>query len=361
MTKVERDELILVLFSQGIKSRAIALRVLGDESKKSTVNDVLKRHRDSKLRIVLEPAVKSKLGVADAVKGVVEARKASRSAAFVQAYGTQGNTFRIQTTTGDIPDGCNHFVLPDVQAKPDSDKEFLRWVGEYIVERRAEVLVCLGDFGDLPSLSSYDMGKKSSEGRRLNEDIDATIEAMRILLQPLYDLQQEELKQYGEVRYKPKMVLTLGNHEDRITRHVNANAELHGFVSTDNLCYSDFGWEVIPFLKPAVVNGVGYVHFAANPFSSKPYGGSAMNILQKVGTSMTVGHKQTLDIATRNLPTTGQQQWFICAGACYTDDEDYKGPQGNYHWRGVIVKHNVVNGGYSPMFVDLDYLEKKFG
>ena len=55
-----------------------------------------------------------------------------------------------------------------------------------------------------------------------------------------------------------------------------------------------------------------------------------------------------------------QQQWFICAGACYTDDEHYKGPQGNYHWRGLIVKHNVINGAYSPMFVDLDYLEKKF-
>ena len=31
-----------------------------------------------------------------------------------------------------------------------------------------------------------------------------------------------------------------------------------------------------------------------------------------------------------------------------------KDPQGNHHWRGVIVKHNVCDGSYNPMFVDID-------
>ena len=46
---------------------------------------------------------------------------------------------------------------------------------------------------------------------------------------------------------------------------------------------------------------------------------------------------------------------------CYTHSEDYKGHQGNHHWRGVIVKHQVSKGSYNPMFVDLNYLEKRYG
>ncbi len=213
----------------------------------------------------------------------------------------------------------------------------------------------------MESLSSYDRGKKKAEGKRVAADIKAGIDGMNRLLKPLFDLQQKQLKKDGKITYKPRMVFTLGNHCERIMRHVNANPELDGFLSYDNLRLKDMGWEVYDFLKPVVVNGVAYCHYMANPMSGKPYGGQAMNILKNVGESFTVGHKQTLDVATRHLPSSGKQQWGIVAGACYTHDEDYKGHQGNYHWRGVIVKHGVCEGSYNPMFVDLGYLERKFG
>ena len=55
-----------------------------------------------------------------------------------------------------------------------------------------------------------------------------------------------------------------------------------------------------------------------------------------------------------------QQQHGLVCGACYLHDEDNKGPQGNYHWRGIIVKHEVSNGAYDPMFVSLNYLCRKY-
>lgn len=268
--------------------------------------------------------------------------------------------FQIETTVGEVPDDCTHLMIPDTQVKPGLDLDYLRWVGEYIVDRKPDVIIHIGDHADMPSLSSYDKGTKKAEGKRIHEDIDAAIEGMAILLRPLYEYQQQEKAEYGEVRYKPRMILTIGNHEERIMRHVNANPELHGFVSYDNLRYEEFGWEVYDFLKPAVVNGVAYVHFMANPMTGKPFGGMAMNILKNVGESFTMGHKQCLDIATRFLPASGRQQWAIVAGACYVHDESYKGHQGNHHWRGVIVKHNVIQGSYNPMFVDIGYLENKY-
>lgn len=263
-------------------------------------------------------------------------------------------------TAKSIGEDVTHLMIPDTQCKPNIDMTYLSLIGSYIVDKRPEVIVHIGDHADMPSLSSYDKGKKASEGRRIQQDIDASIEGMRLLLQPLYYLQQKQKKNKEKV-YRPYMALTLGNHEERIIRHVNANPELHGFLSYDNLLYKEMGWDVYDYLQPVIVNGVTYCHFMANPYSGKPYGGTAQNVLKHVGESFCVGHKQTLDVATRFLPASGKQQWGIIAGACYPHDEDYKGHQGNHHWRGIVVKHNVKDGSFNPMFVSLDYLEKRYG
>lgn len=267
--------------------------------------------------------------------------------------------FTIQTSK-DIG-GKTHLYIPDSQVRKGVSLDFLEWIGKYIVRKQPEVIVHAGDFADMESLSSYDKGKRTAEGKRVNEDIEVAIEAMKVLLKPLYDLQQSQLKEHGKVLYKPRMVMTLGNHEGRIDRHVNANPELHGFLSTDSLRYKDFGWEVYPFLTPVIIDNIAYSHYFPNVMTGKPLGGSVANMLKTIGTSFTMGHKQTLDVATRFLPANGVQQWGLIAGAGYTHDEDYKGVQGNRHWRGIVVKHNVKDGSYDPLFISLDWLKREYG
>jgi hypothetical protein len=46
---------------------------------------------------------------------------------------------------------------------------------------------------------------------------------------------------------------------------------------------------------------------------------------------------------------------------CYPHQESYMGPQGNKHWRGVIMLHNVDNGSFDECFVPLEYLRNKYG
>lgn len=89
-----------------------------------------------------------------------------------------------------------HFVLPDVQAKEGVPLDHLVWAGKYIAEKRPDVVICIGDFADMPSLSSYDAGKKSFEGRRYKKDIKAAKEAMELFC-----------SQFDG--YQPRMVLTL--------------------------------------------------------------------------------------------------------------------------------------------------------
>ena len=134
-----------------------------------------------------------------------------------------------------------HVIIPDVQAKPGVDFTYLNKIGHYIVEKKPEVLICIGDFADMPSLSSYDQGKKSFEGRRYKNDIEASHEAMTALLEPMWTY-NDRAKKNKEKLYKPRMVLTLGNHENRIHRAVNDDPKLDGVLSVDDLGYQEYGW-----------------------------------------------------------------------------------------------------------------------
>lgn len=255
--------------------------------------------------------------------------------------------------------GKTHLFIPDSQVKPGVSLAYLNWIGQYICRKLPDVIVHAGDFGDMPSLSSYDKGKRTAEGKRVQDDINSVKQGMQILLAPLRKMQAEQ-REKGEKVYSPRLVLTLGNHEDRITRHVDANPELHGFLGIDSLGYKEAGWEVVDYLKPIVIDGVAYCHYFTNAMTGKPLGGNALNMLKTLGTSFTQGHKQCVDVATRSLPATGQTQWGLTAGACYEHQEDYKGMH-NDHWKGIILKHNVKNGAYDPLFISLDWLKRTYG
>lgn len=146
-----------------------------------------------------------------------------------------------------------HAVLPDTQVRPGVRTDHLEWIGNYLAEKKPDVIVHLGDFADMKSLSSWDKGKKSAENARYQADIDAARDAMGRLMGPI---QAEQRRTRG--RWKPQLLLTLGNHEDRITRFVESNPELDGKLSIDDLGYADAGWSVLPFLKPVVVDGIAY-------------------------------------------------------------------------------------------------------
>ncbi len=95
-----------------------------------------------------------------------------------------------------------HFVIPDCQVRPGDDLKYLSYIGKYIVDKRPEKIICLGDFADMPSLSSYDVGKKSFEGRRYTNDIKAVQEAMYELVGPIIEHNYLAAKNH-KPRYKP--------------------------------------------------------------------------------------------------------------------------------------------------------------
>jgi hypothetical protein len=250
-----------------------------------------------------------------------------------------------------------HLVLPDVQLRPGDDVEFLRAIGNYIVTKKPDVVVCIGDFADMPSLSSYDVGKKSFEGRRYINDIEAAQRGMDALLEPLQQFNQTA-KRNHEKRYTPRLVLTLGNHEDRINKAVNNDAKLEGVLGIDDLGFDKRGWEVYPFLDVVVIDGVAYSHYFTSGVLGRPATSAAAQLTKK-HMSCIAGHQQGLQIATGHR-ADGKRLTSVIAGSCYEHDEDYMGPQGNKHWRGLLMLHEVDQGEFDLMPVSLKYIKKKY-
>lgn len=294
-------EEIRTLSGLGYGSRKIARIVLGSETKKSTVNYILGR-----------------------------------------------------TQVEDEPDELSNnqprtiLFIPDAQVRGDVDMTYLRAIGKYIVDKKPDIIVNAGDFFDFPSLSSYDKGKLSFEGRRLKADLAAGKLGMEILLAPLREYQQFNSD------YNPRMVFTLGNHEQRLMRLPTDNPELSGFIGY-HLLELEKDWEVHDFLKPVNIQGINFVHYLQNPMNGRPYGGSAAAQLKAVGVSFVAGHKQTLDVAIQPVLDNTMRIGIVC-GASYPFEESYKGYQGNNHFRGVVMLYEAKDGYADPSFISTDFL-----
>jgi hypothetical protein len=252
-----------------------------------------------------------------------------------------------------------HLIIPDVQTKPGVDQSHLSWIGQFIVDKQPDVIIQIGDFADMPSLSSYDKGKKSFEGRRYSDDIKAVHTGMELLLNPMKDL-NKLLARKKEAQYKPRMILTLGNHEDRITRAIDSDSKLEGTLSLSDLGYEGFGWEVYPFLKPVSIDGVSYCHYFTSGVMGKPVS-SARALVKSRHCSAVMGHVQTTDIYCGDTKADGKQITGLFCGICYLHDEPYLGPQGNATRRQIVMLHEVDDGEFDIMVVSLKYLERKYG
>ena len=259
-----------------------------------------------------------------------------------------------------------HFMIPDTQVKPGVPLDHLSWIGQYIADKRPDVIVHIGDHYDLPSLSSWDRGKACFEGRRFKADLRAGNDALDLLEKPI-DAYNATRRQFKEKQYKPEKHVTWGNHEHRADRAAESSPELDGLVGT--FLFDDYwqskGWDTHAFTEVIDIDGVWYSHLFLNEFTGKALGSMAATMLKQVGHTFTQGHRQTYDIATRYVGKTMHRA--LIAGACYLHDEDYKGParsnserSGNHHWRGCVIKHDVGDGQYSIMELPLDYFCRRY-
>lgn len=245
--------------------------------------------------------------------------------------------------------GRMHLVIPDCQVKSGVPTEHLEWIGNYIVEKKPDVVICIGDFADMPSLNSHHKPLEQ-EGQRYLKDIAAVRSAQERLWKPLADYNRTATQ-----KYNPRKVLTKGNHEFRISRMCAEHPWLSKKIDETDLGFEDYGWEVYPFLEVVEIDGVEYSHYFTSGVMGRPVS-SAAQMLRERQKSCTQGHVQFTDMAIHRKT----QNIGLFCGVCYLHNEDYLGPQGNDTRRQIVVKHEVEKGRYDPMFVSLRFLQKAY-
>ena len=249
-------------------------------------------------------------------------------------------------------------VIPDCQVKDGVPTDHLEWAGKAICDYQPDVIVNIGDFADMPSLSTHDTkGSKYFEGLRYKKDVAAAKAGMERLLKPLREMQRQQ-KQSKHKVYKPRMVMTLGNHENRINRAVNNNPTLEGLISVEDLGYEK-DWEVHGFLRPVFINGVGFSHYWPVGAMGRP-AGTASAIVNKLHMSCVAGHQQGKQIAYGKR-ADGSSICAIIAGSYYMHDESYMDQLSNRHWRGLVMLNEVNDGAFDEMFLSIEYLGKRYG
>jgi hypothetical protein len=256
--------------------------------------------------------------------------------------------------------GRRHYVLPDCQVRPGDVTDHLDWIAQDIIRRKPDVLVCIGDFYDLPSLSSYSpAGGTEKEGSRLLADIEAGNAAMSRLTVPIWK-EVKRLESGHRKRWNPRFVFVEGNHEHRAARFASNDARFEGVVGTHLLPVEAFGFERVKFEHPIEIDGVWYCHYWKTAHSPRPIGGTIDNRLNKLGFSFVQGHEQGLRYSNRPLPNKKTLHGLV-AGSCYLGVEHYRGPQSCNEWRGVCVLNDVRDGNMAiPMSLDLQYLCREY-
>ena len=250
-----------------------------------------------------------------------------------------------------------HLFIPDTQVRADVPTKHIKALGNYIEAKRFEKIIVAGDWWDMPATSNFNTAL-DQEGLRIQDDIDSGNRAMSLLWQAV-DKRNRKVKGWKKKAYEPEKHFIYGNHEYHLERWVKDNPRISGMLGYELLNIEQHGFITHPFLEPVDIDGILYAHYFCNPMNGRPFGGMIETKLKNVGQSFTQGHVQEFAYGERQLPS-GKRHHGCVAGAFYSHDEDFKTPQGNRHWRGVVVKNEVKHGEYDILKVSLDYLLRRY-
>lgn len=241
-----------------------------------------------------------------------------------------------------------HVYIPDTQTRPGVPLDHIDWVAQACVDYRPDVIVVGGDWWDFPSLNSHvKPGSAPLEGCRFEDDLKVGNAAFHRFNKKISTVKG----------WKPRKEFTCGNHEDRADRAAVEDPKWMGVVGSQFCNVEDFKWN--PFLKRVWIDGIVYSHYFQSSHSKFAIGGSIDNRFNKIGASFVQGHEQGKREGSR-IMASGKTWYGLVAGSCYLHEEEYRGAQGQRHWRGIVVLNEVEDGEYDIMPLSLRYLCKRY-
>jgi len=249
-------------------------------------------------------------------------------------------------------------VVPDPHAHPDFNNDRADWLGKFILERRPDVVVNMGDTFDMPSLSSYDKGKASFHGASYERDIESGVDFLDRMWHPIKKAKKK----------RPLSVFLEGNHEHRLSKVLEYDSHLAGDrfgVSYKNYQLADYHHEIVYYegQTPGIytLEGISFAHYFVSGLMGRPIGGEhhAASLIAKNHSSCVAAHSHTVDWACRST-TTSQTLMGLVAGVFQDYDAKWAGQCNGLWWSGLVYLRGVEQGSYDPEFISLKALRREY-
>lgn len=248
-----------------------------------------------------------------------------------------------------------YVVIPDQHASPKHNNDRAIWLGELIKDIKPDVVVNMGDMADMPSLCSYDKGKRSFQGRTYQADITCHLDFQDKLWSTVR----------GAKKRMPRRVGLVGNHEERIARAIEIQPELDGTISYADLELGSWYDTVVDYSGSTpgtiILDEIAFSHYTISGISGRPIGGEhhAHSLLSKTYTSSVVAHSHLFDYCERTR-ADGTKIIGVVAG-CYIDyDMDWAGDACRLWSSGVLLLRDVDKGTFDIERVSLSRLKKAY-
>jgi len=267
-----------------------------------------------------------------------------------------------------MTDKRNILVIGDAHATPQSSNRRFDWLGNFIIERQPDIIVCIGDFADLSTLSSYDKGTKAAWGKTYKADVNATVDAQKRMFAPIekYNNTMGKKKKAG---YHPRTVHVLGNHDDgRYNSFLQKFPEFQEHISLDDLRYGEHWDEVVPFLVVKQVQGISFSHFFYRQSQRYPLP-SAKAVAAFNHKPSAWGHTHLLDTDATAYDINGRRIQTTNVG-CYLDLKELRGDTFNYTgghgsnrwWSGLVeFKDTNEHGEYDLCTHSIENIQRDYG
>lgn len=237
---------------------------------------------------------------------------------------------------------------PDAHTYPGHDQQPVEAMGAWFGSEGVDVVVNIGDFADMGSLSSYDKATLSIEGKRVQADLDYTREMNDLFIHSLGG-------------HEAHLIMTEGNHEERLWRAEKADPQLQGIFGEDPWGYAEAGYYVYDYLDVVRINGLAFSHAFVNPYSLMGgiQGGSADIRMKNVGFPHVAGHQHGPLIHGQRRRGDGTALSTLIIGCAHTESHGYWG-KGRDVFRGGAILRNVENGAYDLEVKSLDNIMKEY-
>jgi hypothetical protein len=245
--------------------------------------------------------------------------------------------------------------------------QFITAQGRAAMRNREKfVAVSIGDAADFASLSSYDKGRRAFEGRELRADFEEVNRCIALVSEHI------ENDVWAYMARRP--FVTSGNHEERVLRVEESDREFSGTFGIGydehrgrpiNLEWQENGWAVYPFLRPAFVDDVAFMHYLPSPKTGRAIASvnQGRALLMSSHQSIIVGHSHEWRTG-RLLRLDGSKLVATVVGCSFLDDHAYAGHIGNLNYdRGFTVLRGLKGSEYTPQFLPFSevfrYLESR--